>query len=122
MLELNSIAEFSRCHCIGICAVLVPTNLLLTIGTMRLTVLGRSTTTIYATVGLSILPAIVLLLHVMTWWAIGVVMLPTYILPILAITCLTINAYAAIDPQQMGHLLRKIYTISVAKYQQLITN
>jgi hypothetical protein len=122
MLELNSIAEFSRCHCIGICAVLVPTNLLLTISTMRLTALGRSTSTIYATVVLSIFPAIVLLLHVMTWWAIGVVMLPTYILPILAITCLTINAYAAIDPQQMGHLLRKIYTISLAKYQQFITN
>jgi hypothetical protein len=122
MLELNSIAEFSRCHCIGICAVLVPTNLSIAIGTMRLTALGRSTSTIYATVGLSILPAIVLLLHVMTWWAIGVVMLPTYILPILAITCLTINAYAAIDPQRMGHILRKIYTISLAKYQQLVTN
>jgi phosphate/sulfate permease len=122
MLELNSIAEFSRCHCIGICAVLVPTNLFLTIATMLSTALGRSTSTIYATVGLSILPAIVLLLHVMTWWAIGVVMLPTYILPILAITCLTINAYAAIDSQQMGHILRRIYSMSIATYQKLVTN
>ncbi len=122
MLELNSIAEFSRCHCIGICSILVPTNLLLTIGTMLSTALGRSTSTIYATVGLSILPAIVLLLHVMTWWAIGVVMLPTYILPILAITCLTINAYAVVNPQQSGHLLRKIYSMAIAKYQQLATN
>ena len=122
MLELNSIAEFSRCHCIGICAVLVPTNLLLTIGTMLSTALGRSTNTIYTTIYLSILPAIVLLLHVMTWWAIGIVMLPTYILPILAITCLTINVYAAINPQQMGDLLRKIYSVSMATYQQLIAN
>jgi hypothetical protein len=122
MLELNSIAEFSRCHCIGICAILVPTNLLLTIATMLSTALGRSTSTIYATVGLSILPAIVLLLHVTTWWAIGIVMLPTYILPILAITCLTINAYAAIDPQQTGHLLRKIYSMCIATYEKLITN
>jgi hypothetical protein len=122
MLELNSIAEFSRCHCIGICAVLVPTNLFLTIGTMLSTALGRSTSTIYTTVGLSILPAIVLLLHVITWWAIGVVMLPTYILPVLAITCLTINTYAVINPQQMGHLLRKIYSISIATYQQLVTD
>jgi phosphate/sulfate permease len=114
MLELNSIAEFSRCHCIGICAILVPTNLLLTIATMLSTTLGRSTSTIYATVGLSILPAIVLLLHVITWWSIGIIMLPTYILPILAVTCLTINAYAAINPQQMGYLLRKIYSISLA--------
>ena len=122
MLELNSIAEFSRYHCIGICAVLVPTNLFLTIGTMRLTALGRSTSTIYTSVCLSIFPAIGLLLHVMTWWAIGVVMLPTYILPILAITCLTINTIAAIKPQQMGHILNKIYSISLAKYQQLVTN
>ena len=122
MLELNSIAEFSRCHCIGICAVLVPTNLLLTISTMLSTALGRSTRTIYTTVGLSILPAIVLLLHVATWWTIGVVMLPTYILPVLAMTCLTINAIAVINPQQMGHLLRKFYAMSIAKYQQLITN
>jgi hypothetical protein len=89
---------------------------------MLSTALGRSTKTIYATVALSILPAIVLLLHVMTWWAVGVVMLPTYILPVLAITCLTINAIAAINPQQMGYLLRKIYSVSLAKYQQLITN
>ena len=122
MLELNSIAEFSRYHCIGICTVLVPINLLLTIGTIGLTVLGRSTRTIYANVSLSILPAIGLLLHVTTWWAIGVVMLPTYILPILAITCLTINAIAVIKPQQMGHIFRKIYSISIAKYQQLVTH
>jgi phosphate/sulfate permease len=122
MLELNSIAEFSRCHCIGICAVLVPTNLLLTIATMLSTALGRSTSTIYATVGLSILPAVVLLLHVITWWSIGIVMLPTYILPVLAVTCLTINTYAAVNPQQMGNLLRKTYSMSITKYQQLVSN
>jgi hypothetical protein len=122
MLELNNIAEFSRCHCIGICAILVPTNLSLTIATMLLTALGRSTSRIYATVGLSILPAIVLLLHVITWWSIGIVMLPTYILPILALTCLMINAYAAINAPQMGHLLRKIYSIFITTYQQLVTN
>jgi hypothetical protein len=82
MLELNSIAEFSRCHYIGICAILVPTNLLITLATMLSTVLDRSTSTIYVTVGLSILPAIVLLLHVITGWSIGIIMLPTYSDPI----------------------------------------
>lgn len=84
--------------------------------------LGRSKAIVNVTVALSILPAIVLLLHVISWWAIGVVMLPTYILPVLAITCLMINIYAAINSQQMGYLLRKIYAISIAKYQQLVTN
>jgi hypothetical protein len=122
MLELNSLAEFSRCHCIGICAVLVPINLSLTISTMLSAALGRSKAIINATVALSIFPAIVLLLHVISWWAIGVIMLPTYILPVLAITCLMINIYAAVNSQQMGNLLRKIYAISIAKYQQLVTN
>jgi hypothetical protein len=122
MLELNNIAEFSRCHCIGICAVLVPINLSLTIITMSSIALGRSKAIVHATVGLSILPALVLLLHVISWWAIGVVMLPTYILPVLAITCLTINTYAVINPEQMRYLLRNIYAILIAKYQQLVTN
>ncbi len=122
MLDLNNIAEFSRCHCIGICAVLVPINLSLTIATMISTALGRSKAIVDATVALSIFPAIVLLLHVISWWAIGVVMLPTYILPVLAITCLTINLYAAVKPEQMGDFLRKIYAISIVKYQQLLTN
>jgi hypothetical protein len=122
MLELNNIAEFSRCHCIGICAVLVPINLSLTIMTMLSTALDRSKAIVDTTVALSILPALVLLLHVISWWAIGVVMLPTYILPVLAITCLMINTYAVIKPEQMRYLLRKIYVISIAKYQKMITN
>jgi hypothetical protein len=122
MLELNNIAEFSRCHCIEICAVLVPINLSLTIMTMLSTALDRSKAIVDTTVALSILPALVLLLHVISWWAIGVVMLPTYILPVLAITCLMINTYAVIKPEQMRYLLRKIYVISIAKYQKMITN
>ena len=122
MLELNSIAEFSRCHCIGICAVLVPTNLGLAIATLLLTAFNRSPRLIYTTVSLGILPAIVLLLHVATWWSIGVVMLPTFILPILATTCLATHAYAVFNPQHLRNLLLTISKISIAKYQQLLTN
>jgi hypothetical protein len=122
MLELSSIAEFSRCHCIGICAFLVPTNLGLAIATMLFTALNRSPRTIHTTIGLGILPAIVLLLHVVTWWSIGVVMLPTFILPMLAITCLAIYAYALFKPGHMRNLLLTISKISIAKYQQLLAN
>jgi hypothetical protein len=122
MLELSSIAEFSRCHCIGICAFLVPTNLGLAIATLLFTGLNRSPRTIYTTIGLGILPAIVLLLHVVTWWSIGVVMLPTFILPMLAVTCLAIYAYALFKPAHMRNLLLTISKISIAKYQQLLAN
>jgi hypothetical protein len=119
---INSIAEFSRCHCIGICAFLVPTNLFLAIATLWFVAVERSSRRVYTAVGLSILPATVMLLHVATWWAIGVVMLPTFILPLLAVTCLAINTYAIVNPRQMQNLLLSIFKFSLAKYQQLVTN
>ena len=122
MLELSSIVEFSHVHCIGICAVLVPVSLLLTNITVLLVAFERSTRTIRLSVAIAILPAIALLLHVATWWAIGVVMLPTFILPALATICLATNAYALIDPVQMRNLILKISKFSVAKYQQLVAH
>jgi hypothetical protein len=122
MVELNSIAEFSRCHCIGICAFLVPTNLCLASVTMLLIALDRSPQLIYTIVAVAIFPAIALFLHVATWWAIGVVMLPTFILPVLATTCLAIYAYAVVNRQHMKSLLMTILAFSIAKYQQLVTD
>ncbi|WP_373539272.1 hypothetical protein [Chamaesiphon sp.] len=122
MLELSSIIEFSHVHCIGICAVLVPVSLLLTNVTTLLVAFERSTQAIRLSVSIAILPAIALLLHVATWWAIGVVMLPTFILPALATICLATNAYALINPQQMRNSIIKISKFSVAKYQQLVAN
>jgi hypothetical protein len=101
MFDLNTIVEFSRCHCIGICALLVPANLFLASAVLLLTALDRSPRQIYPIVGIGIFPALALFLHVATWWAIGVVMLPTFILPILATTCLAIYAYAIVNRQHL---------------------
>jgi hypothetical protein len=122
MLELNSIAEFSRCHCIGICALLVPTNLCLANATILLTVFNRSSQLIYTIAGISIVPALVLLLHVATWWSVGVVMLPTFILPVLALTCLAIQTFVVSNPVRTRSLVSIISKFSIAKYQQLVAN
>ena len=122
MFELNSIAEFSRCHCVGICAFLVPTNLCLASATMFLTAWDHSPRLIYAIATIAIFPAIALFLHVATWWAIGVVMLPTFILPVLATTCLAIYAYAIVNRQHLKNLLITIWEFSIAKFQQLVTD
>lgn len=122
MFDLNSITEFSRCHCIGICAVLVPTNLCLATATLIGTALDRSRWLIYTLMTMGVAAAFVLLLHVITWWTIGVVMLPTFILPILATTCLAVYIYALIDRQHLKSLLLAIYDFSIAKYQQLVAN
>jgi predicted neutral ceramidase superfamily lipid hydrolase len=96
MLDFSTIAEFSRNHCIGICAFLVPANLLATVLTIILTVLGRPIYQIWQSLSLASIFATAMIYHVYTWFMVGVVMLPTYILLALAITCLLSNFIAVI--------------------------
>ncbi|WP_016873993.1 hypothetical protein ACF3DV_00430 [Chlorogloeopsis fritschii PCC 9212] len=91
MLDFHTLAEFSRANCVGICAFLVPANLLATILTMIFAALRRPSHQVWQTAGVACLFALVMVLHVYSWFAIGVVMAPTYILLWLAITCLCCN-------------------------------
>jgi hypothetical protein len=94
MLDFNALAEFSRNNCTSICAFLVPANLIAALVTIILTVLRRPMSQVWKAVGLSSIFAVVMIFHVFTWFMIGVVMLPTYILLSLAITCLLTNFVA----------------------------
>ncbi|ABA21273.1 conserved hypothetical protein [Trichormus variabilis ATCC 29413] len=96
MLHFHALSEFSRANCIGICAFLVPANLLATLLTIILAVIGRPTHQIWQAVSLASIFAVVMILHVYTWFEIGVVMAPTYILLGLALTCLVANFAAVI--------------------------
>ncbi|MFM5891470.1 MAG: hypothetical protein ACKPFD_15990 [Dolichospermum sp.] len=91
MLDINALAEFSRNNCIGICAFLVPANILTTLLTMILAFLNRPLGQLWTSTALACLFASVMILHVYTWFMIGVVMTPTYILLSLAVTCLLTN-------------------------------
>jgi hypothetical protein len=91
MLDCHTLAEFSRTNCISICAFLVPVNLLFTLLTIILTVIDRPQKQIWLTAGIGSIFTALMVLHVYTWFAIGVVMLPTYILLSLAVSCLLIN-------------------------------
>lgn len=96
MLDFNPLFEFSRTHCIAICAVLVPANLLATLQTVLLTWVRRPSRQIYWMAAVSSCYALLLILHVLTWLAIGVVMLPTYILTVLGCLCGAINIGAIV--------------------------
>lgn len=91
MLDFNTLADFSRGHCIGICAFLVPVNLIAAFVTIILTFLRRPIHQVWPSLGVSSILAVVMLLHVYTWFAVGVVMYPSYILLSLAICCLLAN-------------------------------
>ncbi len=91
MLDLNILSEFSRANCVGICTFLVPAILLATLVTVILTFLHRPSRQVWQSAGIASIFAVVMIFHVYTWFQVGIVMPPTYILLSLAITCLVAN-------------------------------
>ncbi|MEA5569899.1 hypothetical protein [Calothrix sp. UHCC 0171] len=91
MLDFNTLAEFSRTHCIGICAFLVPANLLTTLVTVVWAFQQRGRQQVQQPAAIASMFALVMILHVYTWFQVGVVMAATYILLSLAVSCLIIN-------------------------------
>lgn len=96
MLDFHTLAEFSRTNCVGICAFLVPANLIATLSTIILTALRRPIHQVQPVVGIASIFALTMVLHVYSWFVIGIVMAPTYILLFLAISCLLMNCAAII--------------------------
>ena len=109
MFDFNTLFEFSRANCVAICAFLVPANLLFTLQTLIFTGLGRPQIQVRQAAVLACIPALVMVLHVYTWFLIGVVMAPTYILLWLGSTCLGINLWAISHSQSMVRLLRALF-------------
>ncbi|MEM7726828.1 MAG: hypothetical protein AAF208_10710 [Cyanobacteria bacterium P01_A01_bin.45] len=108
MLDISSIAEFSRTNCVSICGFLVPANLLATMTAIALSALGYSSSEIVRVAILGSTFAALMMLHVYTWFSIGVVMPPTYILLCLAITCLLGNLGAVVFNYKYPDLKLKI--------------
>ena len=91
MFDFNILAEFSRYYCIGICAFLIPANLVTTSLTMAFTLLGCPAVQVWQTAGIASIFALVMILHVFTWFMVGMVMAPTYILLGMGSICLFAN-------------------------------
>ncbi|HEY9853199.1 MAG TPA: hypothetical protein V6D28_27250 [Leptolyngbyaceae cyanobacterium] len=106
MIDFHFLSEFSRTHCAAICAFLVPANLLFTLYTIAVTVLGRPRVQINQAAALAYIPAVLMILHVFSWLVIGVVMAPTYILFALGTVCLTINSWAIAYPASITRLFK----------------
>jgi hypothetical protein len=104
--KMNFLFEFSRDYCIAICAFLVPANLLFTLLTLYLVVKDKSLIQTYGSAFAASLFALTLLLHDFTWFSIGVVMAPTYILLALACACLSLNLWAIAYPTPTKQLLK----------------
>lgn len=94
MFDLHCLGEFSRSHCLAICAFLVPANLIATSQTILFTILKRRSLEISIISATAIIYASLMVMHVVSWFIVGVVMAPTFILTLLGLTCLVINLLA----------------------------
>jgi hypothetical protein len=106
MFNIDLLFEFSRNHCVAICAFLVPANLFLTLRTLWLVGRPHSQSQVQQAMITASFFALILLLHNFTWFIIGVVMAPTYILLVLALVCLSLNLWAIAHPTSLRQLLR----------------
>jgi hypothetical protein len=104
MFDFNTLIEFSSTYCIAICAILIPANLLATSSTIIFTLRHRPAIHIWQSAGIANIFALLMILHVLAWFMIGVVMTPTYILLGLASICLLAN---------LGSILRHRRFVSV---------
>jgi hypothetical protein len=107
MFNVNFLFEFSRQHCIAICALMVPASLLLTLRTMLLVGQHHSPSQVQIAMVFASFFTVILLLHNFTWFIIGVVMAPTYILLVLGSICLSVNLWAIADQSSLSQLLRQ---------------
>jgi hypothetical protein len=103
MFDFNTLADFSRANCISICTFLVPANLVATSLTIALTALRRPQTQVWQAAGIASILALVMLLHVFSWFIVGVVMVPTYVLLWLGTSCLLTNLGASVYRRRQGN-------------------
>jgi hypothetical protein len=118
MFDFNTVADFSHRYCIEICAFLVPANLLVSLQTIIFAGIKRPRVQINLTAGVASIYALIMIFHVFTWFAIGVVMVPTYILLLLASICLGINIWAVVHPSSMTRLVQLLAAFLVGIWKE----
>lgn len=107
MLDLEPVFEFSRQNCVAICSFLVPANLFTAVTTVILIIKEQPFSVIGKSIGMAVLFAVTLFLHVSTWFIIGVITPVTFILFGLGATCLCINLMAIVYRQQLVMLFTR---------------
>ncbi len=114
MIDFFALGEFSRNNCIAICSALVPANLIASLLTLIFVFFERPRNHLRVSALIAISFAIILALHVASWWVIGVVQPPTFILLALSAVCLGLNGWGM---AQKGHWKNFVFKrIGLLKY------
>ncbi len=115
-----SLFNFSHTHCVSICSFLVPFSLFVTFGSIYHVVAKHRPWRLYSTVSLASLAAALMFFHVWSWWAIGVVMGPTYILSAVAVVCLLVNGWAIGHSRSMVQVFDTCISIARTTYARRV--
>jgi hypothetical protein len=95
MIAFDVLCEFSRSNCIGVCTFFIPIILLATLSTIILAAINRPKSQIWLSTGIASIFIGMMIFHVYSWFIVGIVMIPTYILLGLSVICSLAN-FAAI--------------------------
>ena len=106
MLTLNSIIEFSQINCLAICSFLVPINLLAPVQSIIFTALHRPKKEINVMALFASFYALMIILHIGTWFIVGVVRVETFILFSFASCCLIVNIWAVSHGSSMRRIIQ----------------
>ncbi|MEM1168246.1 MAG: hypothetical protein AAGJ08_03940 [Cyanobacteria bacterium P01_H01_bin.35] len=101
MFDLNNIIEFSHLYCVAICGLLVPMNVLASLQPIIFTILHRPKKEINLMALVASFYALMMILHVGSWFIVGVVRIQTFILLWFATCCLITNIWAVVHGSSM---------------------
>jgi hypothetical protein len=120
MLDLTPLLTFSHTYCIAICAVLVPLNLLFTLLTFVLLAVDRPKAQVDRSIGLAIVCALLMVLHVETWLMVGVVRIQTFILFALGLCCLILNLWALGHPSSLRRVIKAVVQWAMQVFRSMV--
>lgn len=120
MLDWNTLLAFSHSHCVAICSVLVPLNLLLTLVTFALVGFERPKVEIQQSTGLAIASALLMVLHVLTWLFVGVIRMQTFVLFSLGLCCLVLNLWAFLHTPSLRWFIHAVVQWASQTFRSMV--
>ncbi|MDE5072099.1 MAG: hypothetical protein O4861_21445 [Trichodesmium sp. St16_bin4-tuft] len=113
MFNFNNIIEFSHLYCVEICGFIVPTNVLASLQPIIFTVLHRPKKEINLMALVASFYALIIILHVGSWFIVGVVRIQTFILLGFATCCLITNIWAVTHNSSMRETIKFLQKLIV---------
>ncbi|MDJ0704775.1 MAG: hypothetical protein QNJ46_15945 [Leptolyngbyaceae cyanobacterium MO_188.B28] len=100
-------------HCVALCAFLVPANLLVSLQIILFSAFECPRYYLWIMAAASALYASVLVMHDLSWFMIGVIAPPTFVIMFVVALCLGVNAWAIARPDHCIYLKRRLQQLAL---------